>query len=529
MENKSLTPEEIKIIEKNLDDQEWRLNNLYYITDEQGREVLFKMNVVQRFLYAHRWFKNIILKSRQHGITTFIDILFLDEVLFRPNQTALIIAHTINDAQKIFDTKIKFAFDHLPEWLRSRYDVDTNNKNQLKFLTNGSSISVAVSGRSGTFQYLHISELGAIDYKYPERSIEIRGGSLNTVHKGSMVFIESTAKGRSGLFFEFCNRAMNLFRAKTELTEMDYKFFFFPWWQDMKYVLDIPVLITKEMDEYFMMLKDVHKIELTDQQKWWYVKKKEEQKDEMFAEFPSYPEEAFTASLEGAYYNKELTKAIVQKRVTTVPFDPSLPVYTFWDLGVNDEMEILFLQIFGPQARIIDQYNNSGEGFSHYASILQEKQTKLRYRYAGHYAPHDITVRNLGEFATTRKQEAAKCGINFRVVKRHSIDVGINLGRELFNMLWIDEKNCSRFVSAAQEYRKEWDEVHGIWKSQPLHNWASHVMDAYRMFAVEAKGLVGSFQISDDKKRDDDDWDYYNQDIEEDIGGSEFNPIGRNF
>ena len=840
-----LTGEQQEELRARLSDQEWRLDNLYYITNEDGMKVRFTMNSAQRFLYKHRWFLNLILKARQRGITTFISVFFLDSVLFSSNQSALIIAHTLDDARKIFDTKIKFAWDNLPDWLRAQFDVDTNTIYQLKFKTNGGSIAVSTSGRSGTFQFLHISEFGIICARWPEKAREIVTGTLQTIHMGNLTFIESTSKGRSGYFYDYCMQAMKDLKMGKELSMQDWKFFFFPWYEDEKYVLTGKVMINEEMAEYFQKLKDVHGITLTQEQKNWYVKKFEKLGDDMFSEFPSCveentlvstpdglvkirdvevdgkyilakydkgekevfkiktilgyelectndhpiltsdgykrleelkigdliclgknqfgndiqkviyhpnefvkseiiidedfarflgyfmgdgsfcmnktksgtisiacdvqdiktiedvkflmdkylggsherrigsnlgclelrkastkwldsflalgiierngdnrykrrvhvpdfikkspeyivknflsglwesdgfvsrdgnhggffskeekfikdiqllllsfgitsrlsiankingegrtyvgrklslrkdeiikfqkyigfiserkvlrisktkskktynqlcidfkdkiskienigykrvfdittstknfiangiivhncPEEAFKASIEGAYFSKEMNKAYAEKRITVVPADKSLLVYTFWDIGVADETTIWFVQFFGNQIRIIDLYHNDGESIHHYASVLQQKAVTNNYIYGGHYGPHDLEVREIGnEDVKSRRQIAAGIGLNFTVVPRHSVDVGIDEVRVMFNMCWFDEKKCDRGISALQEYRKEWDDKNGGWKQKPLHNWASHYADAFRMLAMTYKTITG--------------------------------------
>ena len=82
-----------EILQTHLEDRYWRINNLYYIRNEQGVKTQFVMNDVQELLYRNMWWKNIIPKSRQHGITTFVAIFFLDRCLFNSNKRAGIIAH----------------------------------------------------------------------------------------------------------------------------------------------------------------------------------------------------------------------------------------------------------------------------------------------------------------------------------------------------------------------------------------------------------------------------------------------------
>src|SRR5207253_7657767 len=149
----------------------------------------FRLNWAQEELYHSMWYCNLILKARQIGLSTFICILFLDRCIFNENLSAGIIAHTMEDGQQIF-RRIKFAYDNLPQELKSIVTADNDTSQMLKF-SNGSSIRVGTSLRSSTMQYLHISEFGKICSQYPDKAREIMTGSLNTLGIGQYVFIES--------------------------------------------------------------------------------------------------------------------------------------------------------------------------------------------------------------------------------------------------------------------------------------------------------------------------------------------------
>ena len=476
--------------EENLQDRVWRLSHLYWIKDEKGNRIPFRLNKFQKYLIEHLWFLNIILKARQLGITTFFCILFLDDVLWL-GVDAGFIAHTLDDAKRIFDNKIRYAWDNLPEEVKSEYSVDANSARELKF-TKGkieSSIYVGTSLRSGTVQRLHVSELGTIDQKYPNKADEIRTGALNTVHKGEMVVIESTAKGQAGSFFDFCNIALENKRMKRKLTELDWKFFFFPWWENAEYRIKGVQIFPKEMTEYFLMLEQKHKIVLDEQQRNWYYLKWKTQQDAMRSEYPSTPEEAFFASLEGAYYGKQMAKAMEQGRIGRVPYDNKLKVDTWWDLGIaskkTDAMSIWFTQDYGLEIRLIDFYSNSGEGLLHYKKVLDNKE----YIYNTHNAPHDIMVKEMGS-GKTRFETAADIGLRFDVVEKLPFSDGISAVRMILPKCWFDEKNCAKGIRALMSYRKEWDDNLGKFRDRPLNDWACDASDAFRMLAVGHKDHI---------------------------------------
>jgi len=497
---------------KLLGDQFWRLNNLYWVITEKGERVKFKLNWAQYILFKSFWYLNIILKGRQIGITTYVCILFLDVCLWNSNTSAAIIAHNREEAERFFKEKIKYAYDNLAPFILRSIKADTSSTRELRF-NNNSSIRVTTSARSGTYQYLHISEFGKICKKYPDKAEEIVTGSFNAVHAGQFIYVESTAEGRQGFFYEYCKKAKALSDKKETLTELDFKYFFFEWWREPKYRLNGKVLITEEFKHYFQELKDKHDINLDAQQKAWYVKKYAQQGELMKRENPSTYEEAFLAAIQGAYYATEMANCRKAGRITTVDFDPEIDVATFWDLGMDDSMSIWFAQFHRDEIRLIDYYENSDEGLAYYAGILWDKAQDLGYRYNRHVAPHDIKVREMGAgFGTgisrlesarnlkiTRGDEEIEVGIRFEVAKRvERKEDGIEAVRRILSKCWFDEAKTSRGIDGLDNFQKKWDDKLGKYQNHPLDNWATHPADALQTLAISHDKAS---DISDDLKR----------------------------
>ncbi|WP_145553925.1 terminase [Yersinia bercovieri] len=294
--------EQIAYIKVHLSDVWWRLNNLYKIVNEDGELVTFRMRPAQRELFKNMHYRNIILKARQLGFSTAIDIYLLDQALFNKNLSCGIIAQDLPAAGEIFSTKISIPFDNLPVWLRATFQISTRregaNGGHIAF-AHGSKIRVSTSFRSGTVQRLHISEHGKICAQHPAKAKEVRTGTLNAIKDGCIVFIESTAEGVGGDFHTMSTRAMDLGQLNLPLTSQDYKFHFFAWWQDPKYQTSVPtggLRLSKYHQEYFAAVEQAIGITLLDEQKQWYIRKEIEQQEEMKQEFPSTPTEAFLAS-----------------------------------------------------------------------------------------------------------------------------------------------------------------------------------------------------------------------------------------
>ncbi|HGJ5872861.1 terminase [Arsenophonus apicola] len=472
-----------------LRDKLWRLNHLYWITDKTGKPIRFDMTPEQLFYFEGMHTRNIILKARQLGFTTEVCIIQLDAALFESARCALI-AHTLNDARRLFREKTKYAYERLPAEIKAANPASNDSAGELVF-HKGGSLYISTSFRGGTLRYLHVSEFGKICAKYPDKAREIVTGAFEAVSSDCFVTIESTGEGRSGYFYDYCQSAEKAQFQVKKLSQLDWKFFFFPWWENNNYAIDPVEPIPKRLIDYFTELSGKHGIWLTDKQKAWYYAKEKTLGDDMKREYPSLPAEAFQQSVEGAYYARQFRYLYQNKRIGTLPNNSHLPVHTYWDIGVGDSTSIWFVREVGNEFHIIDHYSNSGEGLRHYMKILKDKG----YTYASHNAPHDIDNREFGSDAKSRREiaregyeiDGQKYAIRFDVVPKLSIDEGIEAVREILPNCVFDEHRCADGVAHLEAYRKEWDDKLGCWKDKPLHDFTSHDADAFRYFAISRK------------------------------------------
>jgi hypothetical protein len=194
---------------------------------------------------------------------------------------------------------------------------------------------------------------------------------------------------------------------------------------------------------------------------------------------------SFEAAVKGAIFAAELQQARSDGRITSVPYEPLLPVDTAWDLGVGDNTAIWFSQSTrGGEVRLIDYYEASGEGLPHYVNMLRQKP----YSYGGHWAPHDIEVREFSS-GQSRHATALSLGITFRIAPKVSIEDGLHAMRMLFPRCWFDATKTQAGLESLQHYQRDYNSRLNEFKPAPLHNWASHGADAFRMLAVRHQQL----------------------------------------
>jgi hypothetical protein len=446
---------------KLLGDRFWRLNNLYHILDEQGEVVRFVMNPVQERLYRNMWWLNVIPKSRQHGITTFISLFILDACLFNSNTKAGIIAHRLDDAKKILKEKIHFAYDRLPSDLKAARPLKKDDSMEIVIGHgdyNQSTIWVATSMRSGTLQILHISEYGKLCARMPAKAHEVKTGAMPTVHKGGFVFVESTAEGPFGDFYDMCLEAS---ANEGQLTRLDWRCHFFGWMDKQSNVVEIPVEVPESVGLYLDKIEKVYGRTLADEQRSWYVLTKKRYKHDMFKEHPSIMEECFLASVEGAYYAMEMAQMREDGRITHVPHFEEELVYTACDLGVGSHMPWIFFQICGREVHIINEFNlgkdDAQGGAVFYRKMLDTYKERYKYQYGGFFSPHDVNKTELGNNETIH-EAFAKGGISFEKLPREKAVIeGIERTRSLLGRVWIDS-NCKGVIKGLSSYHREWME-----------------------------------------------------------------------
>jgi len=245
-------------------DQKWRLDNLYFIITKDGAKEVFKMNRAQHHFYdtyinvPHPYHRHVILKSRQLGFTTFIDLFILDSILFQPNKEGIVIAHKVQDATEIFDKKIEFAIRNMAEDIKGAFfKINHRSARKVQVVVDygpdqgsTSSIAVSVSGRSGTYHYVHISEFAKMCVAFPKRAEEVERGTFPTVPFDGFIFIESTAEGMAGRFYEiFQQNWLTREKITPQISQVQFLPHFYNWqYDDMEMKKIYECIPTADMD-----------------------------------------------------------------------------------------------------------------------------------------------------------------------------------------------------------------------------------------------------------------------------------------
>lgn len=196
------------------------MQNFMWVINKDGKRVKFKLNPQQKYLLKNEEKYNIVLKSRQLGISTLAVAQSIYTAITKPNSTCLLMSYSIQSAAEIFN-KLKQLYNNMAEPVK--VPIYNNNKKELSFV-NGSHIVCTTCGnkdvsRGATITFAHISEVAFCKDTIRKQLIAIE--QALTPH--GTIILESTANG------------MNYFQelwAKAERRENMYKPFFFSWIDD---------------------------------------------------------------------------------------------------------------------------------------------------------------------------------------------------------------------------------------------------------------------------------------------------------
>lgn len=472
----------------------WRLNNLYTIVDKYGNRVLFEMNRSQHIVYAAslRHPRIIILKSRQQGISTLWLVSFFDDTLTRPDFSTGLMAQGSDEAEKLLE-RVKLLWQNVHPYILAYWNLSLTKDNTKEFsLSNGSSIYIRTSFRSTTLQRLHISEMGKIANKSPEKAKETKTGTLQALAQGNIGVVESTAEG-DNMFKSMWDNAVKF---SGNMTPKDFSPVFLSWVDDPDCNVEQDQFIPEKVAEYFKEVeKDIGKL-LTRTQKNFWVTQYRELGDKVYQEYPSTPIEAFMATKDGTYYAETyLTWVKKLGRERRGLFDVNLDVQVAVDLGMNDTNVLgVFQEYIHDEIRVIAGFEDNGQRIKYYTDWMKRQPWIANLTHV--ILPHDAMVRDLTsgktrlqvfeeELASYKDEDGLYHPLNvtFTVLEKTDRQEGINMVREMIPNMYIDPDTCPYIVDCLYNYHKEYDEKRERFRDQPCHDEWSNGADMLRYMA----------------------------------------------
>ncbi len=457
--------------------KEYRLNNLYNIINRDGQDIKFHLNNVQKQVLSNLHNRNLILKARQLGMSTFSVLYLLDECIWTPNLSAGIVSYSLEHAQHIFKRIIGHCLDHLPKWFK--VPIVNRSAREITF-ENGSVLRVDTTLRGGAYQLVLVSEFGKTCARNPLKAEEVITGTLQSVPRDGRIIIESTGEGSDGFFSEMVNQAV--INTNDNLSSLDYKLFFFPWYCELSYTLDHPVKYDTDLTDYFNKLQIDLKIEINQLQRNWYAQQRQLLSDKVKQEFPSTVTESFLSSSEAYYFAQLIENCYNESRCLQIsPYDHIQPVYVAMDIGVNDLTVMIFFQVCHGEIRVIDYYADSNKGVDHYCRYMQQDK---KYIYHTIYLPHDAVQRDGIVVENTYEKEFKKLFSHTQtkivVLKRTDKQIQISNAKTKMSRCVFNLTRCKSLLDQLSKYRKKWSEQYGKYLDEPYHGTESNYADAFQ-------------------------------------------------
>lgn len=494
----SIPKDEKELFSKYFKSKLWRLNNIYTIVDKAGKRRRFRMNKSQHKVYAAalRHPRLIILKSRQQGISTLWLIAFFDDALIFKDFSIGLMAQGQDEAEMLLE-RTKLLWETLHQDYKQFLNIQLRKNNSKEFsLSNGSTIFIRTSFRSATLQRLHISEMGKIANKYPDKAHETKTGTLQALAKGNIGVIESTAEG-DNLFKDMWDNAIMYTENRTL---KDFFPVFLSWVDDPDCVIEQDQPSTRKQEEYFAKVEKELGKKLTQHQKNFWLVQYRELTEKIYQEYPSTPTEAFMATKQGAYYAQlymEWVKTFNREKPKL--YDKNLDVQISVDLGMNDTNVLTVFQVYGDEFRYIDEFYDNGQQIKYYTDWIK---TRPWYSNLTHVIlPPDAEVRELTSGKTrtevfeeelSKHDDGTPTNILFTLLPKSDVNEGIEQVRQVVVNMWIDPGLCPYLISCFINYKKEWDYKREKFRDKPDHDEYSNGADSIRYSAVGA--IRGKYQ-----------------------------------
>lgn len=223
----------------------WLAREYLCIRDREGRESPLIANPVQTQFERARGPRNIVVKARQMGMTTWIAGRFFLRTITSRGAMTVLVAHTRDAAESIFRLVQRF-WHGLPEHLRTGcLKRSRANVGQMVFPVLDSEFRVLSAadenaGRGLTVRYMHLSEVS----RWPgDAAATLAGLRAALVPSGELV-MESTPNGAHGCFYEEWQHAAEKGTVRH----------FFPWWKEPAYV-SAPVAIEDLRDDELALMR----------------------------------------------------------------------------------------------------------------------------------------------------------------------------------------------------------------------------------------------------------------------------------
>lgn len=296
-----MTPEQLATRKRLYDDFAFYAKHCVKIRTKQGKIAPLVLNRVQvRFLekVIHQLsttgrVRMVVLKARQQGLSTVITALQYWWVSQRKAQKGLVMAHEGDSTTTLFDM-YKRIHDNAPDIVRP--STKYSSRSELVFDKLDSAFRVATAGGRGVArgEMLTFAHLSEVAFWPPAFANNNFNGLVQAIPEedGTFIFLESTAQGVTGKFYEMYQGAV-----RRDHLWNGYEVFFSAWFESDEYRETAPADFVRTPEEEDLIKEFSHKGLTSNDQLYWRRKKVATNGMDLFKqEYPATPEEAFLST-----------------------------------------------------------------------------------------------------------------------------------------------------------------------------------------------------------------------------------------
>lgn len=403
--------------------------------------------------------KNIVLKARQLGITTYVAARFFVETITHPGTMTVQVAHDQESAEEIFRIVHRF-WENLPGYLREgALQTSRSNIRQIAFSKLDSEYRVATAadenaGRGLTIHHLHCSEVAS----WPGAADETLASLRATVPEDGEIVLESTPKGAGGVFYEEWQKA----------AETGYTQHFFPWWYEDAYRLvgvENPSLTDNEKDL-------VERAGLSREQIAWRRATRAQLRGGLAAQ--EYAEDATSCFLASGECIFDLEAIGIAQRATLQPVE----------VCDNGRLMVWFPPRSGKEYVIgVDPAGGGTDGDYSCASVIERATALQCAELHGHFS--------LREFAAKLSQLGERYNQALLAVERNNHGYGVLAHLQGYPNTY-REKEKEGWLTSAVSKPAMIENLGAILARQPGLFQSEHLLSEFRTFVRQADGSSGA-------------------------------------
>lgn len=246
----------------------------------------------------------------------------------------------------------------------------------------------------------------------------------------------------------------------------------------------------------------------------WFPKVLEDEKDQDYRDDPGMAEHTWGGGYlilsEGSYYAKALLAAEREGRIGFFPYKPGQVVRTSWDIGIDDYMSCWFWVDDGLSSTVVDYYEAAGDGFDDFLAVCMPEifvppmmdqrfsswtaraaldllDRPNAFRYAEHFLPHDVRVREVGAGGRHRWQTLKTLGLErIAIGSPTDPEERVAASRRLLPLVRFHRSpRVELGLKRLRGYRRKRNDTLNTY-TKPVHDVSSHAADAFGEYAVNA-------------------------------------------